>query len=960
MNINDLVHGFRVTEKKHLDELGAVMYLLRFEKNGAELVWFDRDDENMTYAIGFKTLPENDTGVFHILEHSVLNGSQKYPLKEPFVDLLKCSLQTFLNAMTYPDKTIYPVSSRNDKDFLNLINVYTDAVFHPCIYTRPETFRQEGWHFEYDENKKSLTRSGVVYSEMKGAFASVDTQIANEVMRLLFPDTCYRYNSGGHPDHIPELTYEEFLRTHQRFYHPSNAKIVLDGSVKIDQVLALLEEYLSPYEYEDKNILIGDQAAVSPETYIGTYEISEGEESEDRDCYTQSFVYGTYQDYETAYAMHILADVIAGSNDAPLKKAVLEHELAENIYIENEGVKYLISSISVKNTKESKIPELEKVVKETLAGLVKNGLDADQLIASINSFEFSMRERDFGSAPKGIVFAMSVYDTWLYGGDPSSSICFGDIFDRMRSAVKEGYFESLIQRVYLDNNHRATVILKASANLGEKKQQEQEAELQKTLESMTAEDLKRISEEADALLNCQQTPDAPEITALLPKLHLRDIDKTVKPYKINIFDVDQVTILHSPQETNGILYSDLYFDISDLTPEELPYASFLCELFCETSTAYHSPLELQALLKRDLGNLNCGMTFIEHQTDATLSKPYLVMNLSVLESKANLAIPLIREVALHSDFSDKQLINTLLKQRKIGMFEAIQGHGNSFGAYRIAASANSRGAFHEYTNGIEYFKWISKQAADSSAYETVILKVTELAAKIFTKNRLTIGVTGKPSKEWLETLAGIFPEGADYIFKELKPFEKKREGFAVPTDISFVAKGFNLKNLRKSFDGSMRVVSTLLSYNYLWNVIRVQNGAYGAGMGAGIHGDVQFTTFRDPAPANSIKAINDAGSFLLQNEMTDESLESIIIGTLGESEPVRTPRMEGKHAISCAMAGISNDQISENRRALVGTSRSSIERFAKILTEGLENSALCVVGNREAIEACCVDVIETL
>ena len=954
MKVNEVIHGFRVTNIRRLEELSASMVEMEFEKNGAQLIWLDRADSNMSYSISFKTTPTDDTGVFHILEHSVLNGSEKFPLKEPFVDLLKCSMQTFLNAMTFGDKTMYPVSSRNRKDFLNLMDVYTDAVFHPCIYTRKETFLQEGWHYEIDEEGK-LGINGVVYSEMQGAFAAPDTQLGTVLSRLLFPDCCYGCVSGGAPEAIPTLSYENFLETHAKYYHPSNAKIFLDGSVDLDACLALLEGYLSPYERRAEEIRIGEQAAVSPEEFVGEYAVEEDGDGSGKAIWGQSFVYGRFDETVKAAAMQVLADVIAGSNESPLRKAVQEAGLCESFSMDaGENTKYLVVTLEAKNADETRRDELKRVIRDTLLKLSETGLDREQLEASINSLEFSARERDYGSLPKGIVFAIVSLDTWLYGGDPASSLCVGDIFDQLRAGMDNGYFEALIREALLENPHKASACLLPSATLSEKRDAELGKKLEDILAGWSEEETEQVRREAARLLELQQRVDTPEEKACLPKLSLSDLNRKPDPLTVVTEQVDGTRLLISPLDTNGILYLDYYFNVRDLTLEELPLLSFLAELYGETGTEEHSGIQLQAMLKKDLGSFSTGCEVFGIPEESDYCLPWFVVSASVLESKAERVAPLLDEVLYRSVFDDRELIGKLLKQRRIAMRESICTRGSSFAAGRVAATATARGVFNEFTSGLEYYRWVcAMDDAFENEGDKLIADLKELAGRLFSRRRLALGITGQPDPEWIAELLDGIRDGKPMGKKaEWSLLSFRSEGIEIPADIGFAAKGSNIYSKGIAFEGSMAVASQLLSYDYLWNVVRVQNGAYGVGLGVGTPGELRFTSYRDPAAAASLDCFDDAPAFLREHAPEQEELNNLIISSVSESEPVRTPRAQGKHEINLTLSGIRDDRLSQIRREMLATDKAALFRFADQLEKVLKDSAVCVVGGKKSLEAC--------
>ena len=951
-HIQGPIHGFVVRRRRDLPEIHARMVEMEYVKNGAKLVWLDREDENMSFAITFKTIPTDDTGVFHILEHSVLNGSDRYPVKEPFVNLLQSSLQTFLNAMTFPDKTMYPVASRNKKDFHNLVSVYMDAVLHPLIYHRPETFRQEGWHYEWDGSGK-LTCNGVVYNEMKGAYGSVDSHLDYHLNRLLLPDTCYRYDSGGHPDSIPNLTYEQFLDTHRRFYHPSNAYIVLDGSVDLDDILPLLDEFLRSYDRREADFSVGEQAPVAPAEYEGFYETDAETEKRDLCHFAQSFFCGTYDELEKTAALRLLGDVLCGSNEAPLKKAVVESGLAENIDFSGseDGIRYLEASICARNVAGKDLPELRRVIRATLTELADKGIDRELLTASLNAMEFAMRERDYGSMPKGLVFAFLVMESWLYGGDPAAKLCYGDLFDRLRQKAEEGYFEDLIRDLLLNNAHNATVILRPSATLGE----DRRAVLQKKLDALenswSGEEKKRIADQADALRVAQQTEDTPEQLATLPHLALSDVSEQAERLLLKVDTVSGRTVLRSPYDTDGIVYCDLYFDISDFTPEELMTTVLLGNVLDEMGTGRRSGQEVQKLLKTYLGSFRCGVDCYGKPDDVLGARPYFVVGFSALESKQETAAALVTELLNEAVFRDGGKLQQILRQKKLAMREEMADNGTLYAATRVGASFSARGVIREYTSGVEHYRFLSR--LDEEEIPALLEKMASLRSRIFVSDRLTVSVTGHPEERFVGDLIAALPTTGEMVQSRVyTPLPVANEGIAVPTDVCFTALGGNLYTVGSRYSGTMNPAAMLMSYGYFWNVIRVQNGAYGAGMSVGDFGDLRFTTYRDPNAAGSLDTFRAAADFLRRNPPEAEELTDLIISAIGDIDPLRTPRTSGRLAAARYLLGVDEEYTDRVRRQMLRTTPADVLAFADEMERICASAGSCVIGSRELIEKC--------
>jgi len=955
MKVNDTIHGFTVTQVRPADELKATLFEMEYKKTGTKLIWLKRDDRNKTFAITFKTIPSDDTGVFHILEHSVLNGSDKYPVKEPFVELLKGSLQTFLNAMTFPDKTMYPVSSRNNRDFLNLIDVYMDAVLHPLIYRNAGVFLQEGWHYELFEKDAEPQYKGVVFNEMKGVYSSVESVMGAEVNRLLFPDTCYGLESGGDPEHIPELTYEQFLDSHRKFYHPSNAKIFLDGDVDMDTVLKRLDEFLNSYEREIPDADIQYQKPVAYREIRTEYEISAGEDPKGKTQLAAGYVYGTFEEKEKQLAFEVLSEVLCGSNESPLKKAILDRELAEDIYFQsNDAVQQLSVMLAVRNTEESLVPEVVACIRETLSGLVRGGLDHKQLTAALNQLEFRLRERDYGTYPRGLVYGISMMDSWLYDGDPLLYLTYDGVFEMLHSRIETGYFEELIDTILLSNPHQGLVIVTPSATLGDEKRTAEAARLSAAKAGWNDEETERIIKMNDDLKIVQETDDTPEQLATLPMLSLSDISEKPEELPIKVSEVEGCKVLTHDVDTDGILYADLYFSAAGLSPEELAAASFLCSVLTEVDTEHYDTLELQNQIKASLGKLSFHPEIYEKDRNPNACAPYIVLSGSVLSAKRDELIRLAGEVVNHSLFTDKKQILNLLRQEKIQTEQDFVMSGHRYAMKRVEAYTTAEGAAGEYTGGLFSYRWMKET---ESGYKTrakaLAGQLESLARRIFTRDRLTVSVTGSPDMRFIKDLINIVPLTGEKVPEaDIAPLGIQKEGFLIPAGVSFAVTGTNLASVNAAYSGRLRVASKLLSLSYLWNVIRVQGGAYGSGFLARPNGSVSFYSYRDPSASRSLEFYGRSDEFLREFADGDEDLTKFIIGTIAETEPLLSPRMTGKAAAVLHLSGRSYDDVCRTRDEILRTGKDDLRVIAATLKAVTDTNAVCVIGGRDKLEAC--------
>ncbi|MBO5940054.1 MAG: insulinase family protein, partial [Kiritimatiellae bacterium] len=730
MKPNDTIHNFTVDSVIELPEVPGRLWRMTYRKNGAELAWLERDDENKTFAVAFKTVPENDTGIAHIMEHSVLCGSEKYPVKEPFVDLLKSSLATFLNAMTYPDKTVYPVASRNNTDFLNLIDVYMDAVLHPLSVKNRMALDQEGWHYEFDESGK-LIRNGVVYSEMKGVFSNPDSVAFWETMKLLFPDTCYSHESGGDPDHIPELTFEEYKAFHARFYHPSNARFFLDGKVDVAAVLEKLDSFLKDYERIDVKAEIPMQSPVESKATVG-YEVAD--DGKDKYILVDGWVIGRFDEREKQVAFTVLADVLAGSNEAPLKKALLDRGLCEDVEIGAESVQQIAAMLTIRNTSKENAEQCRKVVRETLEKLAKEGLDRKRIEAILNKCEFLVREKDSGSYPRGLGFLEAALEGWMYGADPSEGFRYKKVFESLRAKIATGGFEQYLKEMLIDNPHHAELTLEPSATIGEERRKKDAEELAKILSGWDEKKIAEVKEAAAKLKEYQKSKDRPEDAAKLPKLLVKDIPVKGEEIRIEKTDVDGCAVLRPKVGADGIFYLELYFSLADLNAQELLEIPFFTTLLGELATENFGALELKSEIDANLGRFSIGTKVYDAKDTATA---YVSVQISALESKWGDALRIAKEVLLGTKFTDAKAAGDLLKQVRQDMEQGVAVSGNQYAMRRAGARLSRANEMDELTSGIAQLRWLQKAGADAE----LLGRYAALAGKIFTSSRLTLCIS---------------------------------------------------------------------------------------------------------------------------------------------------------------------------------------------------------------------------
>lgn len=947
MQIGSVINHFMVKKLRNLPEIDAKLWEMEHESSGARLVWIDREDENKAFGIAFKTIPEDSTGVFHILEHSVLGGSEKYPVKEPFVELLKSSVNTFLNAFTFPDKTVYPFSSRNDKDFLNLLDVYLDAVFHPAIYHKPEIFRQEGWRYELREGQDPVY-SGVVFNEMKGAFASADEVLEDEMNRLMFPDNCYSFCSGGHPEHIMDLSYEQFIASHQKYYHPSNSRIILGGSVDLDAVLAKIDEVLSAYTRQDANFPIPMQQPVSYQEAVIPYEIGAEEDASNRTIVSCGHMLGRFDEQEKIFAGAVLRDYLAGDNDAPLKQAILSAGLGQDVKFQvHDGIQQNWVSWEVWNTEQDKLEAIKETITGVFTDLADNGLDHDRLEACFNRFAFQMRDKDGGWLPRALSEGLNMLESWLYDGDPAQYLLVEDALNDLERRMNEGYFEELIRTILLNNDHKVMAILVPSRTLGQEKRDKEAARMKAEQSAWTEKDVARIQEEQRILTQWQQSTDSPEALATMPVLELSDIDPTPRKLPVEIGEQEGVPVLK--HHTDGALtYLNLYFDASDLTVEELPAAALLTRLLGKLPTEQYSAAQLQMLTKQKIGKL----TFAAPVFHGRENSIRILAQMVCLNSQKESAAELVRQMLTETKFDDAALLKNLLNQAMMQLQMEFVGGGHQYAMTRSCAMINAVDAAKEALTGSTFIQWVKQQcAADDATLEALLAQLKAMADKIFVRSRMTVSVSDN-SVELAARMISKFHEGKAASGFAIQPFAMEQIGLPIPAAVGFASRAANLTHHGGVHTGAVHVLANVLNFSYLWNEIRVQGGAYGAGFGSRDDGTIFYYTFRDPQPGRSLGIMQGSAEFIRNFCAEGTDLTRMILGSISNVDPLLNTKAKIGMAETMYFKGTTYEDQCRMIRELIGTTSDDLLALADVLEKTCEDNAVCVVGGQSLLDAC--------
>ena len=958
--MKETIHGFRLVRTREFPELDGSLREYVHEKTGAQLCWLDRPDENKCFSIAFKTLPEDSTGVFHILEHSVLCGSDKYPVKEPFVELLKSSVQTFLNAMTYPDKTVYPVCSRNDQDLLNLMDVYLDAVFHPAIYHRPEIFRQEGWRWEGEG--ESLCRQGVVLNEMKGAFASPDTLLEKELSELLFPDNCYRFASGGDPAMIPELSSEQFLANHAKYYHPSNALISLVGDLDPEACLEKIDSFLAPYERRELRFEIPMQQPVPARRRTLPYAIGPDEDPAQRTIVASACLFAAFDDDLRNNALSVLSDYLSGDDDAPLKRAVLDAGLAQDFSIGlNDGMQQTEGYWQAWNTDPDKVPALERCVRESLERIVAEGLDRERLEACFRRYAFQLRDRDSGHTPRSLGEALDMLDTWLYGGDPAQGLLAEEAVAELEQALATDYPERLLRETFLENPHMATVVLTPSTTLGAENDEKERAQVLAAAGAWTPAERERQARLAESLLRWQQTPDSEEALASIPMLRLEDLAEAPEPLNTTETRLGEIPLLRHVTGSR-LCFLRAHFEASDLSLEELPALSVLCRLLGSMGTERYDRARLPLEIKRKLGRLSFSPTIVESGAPDRC-RVLLSASLACLPEQAEAAAALLAEMLTATRWDDLPLLRDNLQQLALNAQMALSSAGHRYAVTRVASDLTAHGAAQEYCSGLENARWLKQMsAADDESLRALLAQMGDLVRRIVSRERMLLSCGEHTPEAALEALARAVPAaGQPAPGPACYPRPgARREGLTIPAAVGFAGMGTSLKLHGRAYTGSIPVLANVLNYTYLWSEIRVQGGAYGCGFGGRSSGDLFYYTYRDPQPARSLGVMRNAPAYLRAFCRDEPDLTGFILGAVSTLDPLRGAEAKIGAAEGRWLRGITEAQVRRWYSELLHTGPAELLALAPALEELAAEHAVCVAAGKPLLEACGEELEQTI
>ena len=971
MSIYDLT-AYEVIQEKELADLKSQGALLRHKKTGARVLLMENDDENRVFAIGFRTPPPDSTGVPHIMEHSVLCGSREFPVKDPFVELVKGSLNTFLNAMTYPDKTVYPVASCNDKDFQNLMHVYMDAVFYPNIYQSDKTFRQEGWSYKLDDPEADLEISGVVYNEMKGAFSSPEGVLDRVILNSLFPDTSYANESGGDPEVIPELTYEQFLDFHRKYYHPSNSYIYLYGDMDMEEKLRWLDEkYLSDFDQIQVDSEIRYQQPFSEmKEIVQEYSIASDENISDNTYLSYNKVIGTSLDEKLYLAFQILDYALLSAPGAPLKKALLDAGIGKDIMGSyDNGVYQPIFSVIAKNANIEQKKAFIRVIEDTLKKIAENGIDRKSLRAGINYHEFRFREADFGNYPRGLMYGLQLFDSWLYDDEkPFIHMEAIPTFEFLKSQVETGYFEELIQTYLLDNTHGSIVIIRPEQGRTARMDRELAEKLQSYKDSLSPEEIQKLVQDTKELEEYQEEESAPEDLEKIPVLHREDISREIAPICNDEKEIDGVKMIHHNVETNGIGYVTLMFDLSGIKEEKLPYVGILQSVLGIIDTTNYEYGELFNEINVHTGGIG---TSLELYTDVTKVKEKdfratFEIKGKALYPKMDVLLSMMREILMESKLDDEKRLKEILAMLKSRLQMSFLSSGHTTAALRSLSYTSPIAKFKDDTDGIGYYEVVKEIEEDFEGHkEELIRSLKAIAAKIFRKDNMMISYTS--AEEGIEPMekafaavgsrlndaadAGADADAADDVSGPcILHCRKRNEGFKTSSKVQYVARTGNFIDGGAEYTGALQILKVILSYDYLWQNIRVKGGAYGCMSNFNRIGEGYLISYRDPNLKKTMEIYEGVADYLKNFNVSDRDMNKFIIGTISNIDRPMNPSAKGSRSMNLYMNRVTEEMIRTERAQILDADQADIRALAKVLEAMLKEHSLCVIGSEEKIE----------
>ena len=959
MKLSEL-SAYEILEDREIADIHSQGIRLRHKKSGAKISVISNEDENKVFYIGFRTPAEDSTGVPHIIEHTVLCGSDAFPVKDPFVELVKGSLNTFLNAMTYPDKTVYPAASCNDKDFQNLMHVYMDAVLHPNIYKYQEIFKQEGWHYELESEDAPLTLNGVVYNEMKGAFSSPEDVLNRTVLNSLFPDTTYANESGGDPEYIPELTYEAYLDFHRRYYHPCNSYIYLYGNMDIAEKLDWMDrQYLSHYDKIELDSSIQAQKPFAqPIEVIKEYSIASSENEQDNTYLSYNVAVGNVLDKELYLAFEVLDYALLNAPGAPLKKALLDAKIGKDIIGGYDSSTYQpLFTVTAKNANACDKERFVQIIEDTLRGLVKNGLNEKALLAGINSNEFRFREADFGSYPKGLIYGLQCLDSWLYDDDaPFLHLEALNTFRFLKEHTTDGYFEGLLQKYLIDNTHKTVVLVEPKKGLNEEREKALEEKLASYKASLSEDEVRRLVADTAHLKEYQQQPSSKEDLAKIPMLSRKDMKREAAPFYNEEKQISGIPAVHHNMYSNGINYISLLFDLSDIKEEWVPYLGLLKAVLADMDTEEYTYNDLSNEIYLHTGGISVNLIVCEDTKDPdTLVRKYEVA-VKALYRETKTAVELLRSILCTTKLDDDKRLYEVIAQAKSRMEMQFMQAGHAVSALRAMSYFSKAADFNDLVGGIGLYRLLADAESNfEQKKEEIKAVLKQLFAAIFRPEKLIIGITG--DEEGYQQFARHFDLLKQALFTEDYPKEscelictKKNEGFKDAAQVQYVSRAGNFKRKGYSYTGALRILKVILNYDYLWLNIRVKGGAYGCMSGFTRSGDTYFSTYRDPNLRKSNEVFEGITDYLEKFDADERDMTKYIIGTVSDLDAPLNPSAKGYRSMMAYLTHLTQEDVQRERDEALDAQPQNIRELAPLVQAVLSEGNICVIGNEQMLE----------
>ncbi len=955
--MTDFIVSYTLQESEYIKEIDSTVSIYMHNQTKAKVLFIENEDVHKSFCIGFRTPPNDSTGVPHIIEHSVLCGSKKYPLKDPFVELAKGSLNTYLNAMTYPDKTLYPISSQNDKDFHNLMDVYLDAVFFPKIYETPEILMQEGWRYHLEDENDPIEYKGVVYNEMKGAFSSPEEIGFRLIKESLFPDTAYANESGGAPSHIPELTYEAFLDFHKTYYHPSNSYLCLYGKVDIQKTLDYIDtEYLSKFSFKEVESEIKYQ-----EPFNETIEkISYYSATEDRSSglfLSYNYVAEEATNRRITLAMAILEYVLLDTPASPLKKALIAEGIGEDVFgMFQSHLRQPIFSIVAKNVSEDKRERFYALITETLEKICKEGIPKNLLRGALQVKEFELREGDSSGHSKGLLYSIAAIKSWIYDASPLINLKYDEDIHYLKEQVETEYFENLIRVYLLNNKHCSKVELYPKEGLEEEIEREEALKLEKIKDSLSSSQIKELIETTQKFDAFQQQDDPEEIRHTIPLLQKEDLRKKITYPRYTVSKMKDTTYIVSPIFTNKIAYINWYVKLEDLEDKYMPYLGMIVGMLGKLDTKHYKYEALSAYIDENLGGVEYHIQALNDNHTQNKYLPVFQLRSKALVDKVPQQVGILREVLQNTVFEDKNRIVEIIREMKAIMEAAISSDGHRIAYGRLLSNLSNAEHFEEKTKGITFYHFVCEVEKNWNERQDEIMELLNKAYHFLAnKHRITVGLT--VDEDQTETVKGLIQAEVDKLpempIEELEMqfnISPLKEALIYPTQVNYVAMGYNYKSLGYSYHGSMMLLKSLLSMDYLWSKVRVQNGAYGCFCDFRKSGNMFIVSYRDPNLEKTLEVYKQIPKYLEQISLTERELLQYLIGTISNLDFPFTSLTEGKTAQIYYLMGITPEELQKARDELFETTEETIRGFSGLIKACLDQEMYCVFSSAQNVE----------